>query len=193
MTIETIGVPIDLKKGIHSNTELVDNKIQLKKLSATYDKTANIYTDEGFWLSDIIDLADKYTSLGNLAITNISTGSSTYKAYTRTSDDNIVWSDFIEIQAVTGRMMSPPQRYVQVKLSFNGSISNREEMIYDFVESESAKFKDNDYVKFDGNLQLKKEFQYTMSKDANWTSEGTVFKKKIENTKLKRIDSINFV
>lgn len=192
MAVSNIGIPIDLTKGIHTNTELKDDNIQLKEIFTTEINEDSVYESEGSWLSEVIDLVDKYTSLENLAITNIVSSTSTYKAYTSTSPDSITWSDFVEIQATTGKMLSVPERFIQIRIVFTGENSVKSELVNDFVASESKQFRSNDFINLDGSLGLKRDFTYKMDKDSSWTSEGNVFRKKIENTKLKRIDKLDF-
>lgn len=187
---QDVGIKIDLTKGKHTNTvyDETTKKIALQKLRTTYDEKENIYAREGFWVSDIMDLVDKYTSLENLALTSELNGAE-YTAYTRTSIDNITWDEFVAINS-SGKMMSVPRRYVQVKIAFKGKITDYQEPLHDFTVKDVEKFKENEFINFGGNLELKREYEYKMSKDDTWKSDGSLFRKKIKNTKFKKIDSI---
>lgn len=192
MATQNIGVLIDLTKGTHTNTEYKDGKISLKEERKTYDLIDNVYSHEGVWVSEQIDLVDKYTSLENLAISKIINGKSTYKAYTRTSDNAVNWDDYVEISFTTGKIMSVPKRYIQVKIEFLGLYEYKQEIIHNFTELESAIFDENEYVQFDGALYLKRDYEFKMGKDNNWTEEGTLFRRLIKKSELKKIDSLNF-
>lgn len=193
MTTQNIGLSIDLTKGIHSNTELFNGKIRLKKVGTTYDGT-DAFASTGFWTSVVIDTVDKYTSLSNLAIGDVVTvDQSTYKAYTRTSDDNITWDTYTEINASTGQMLSVPKRYIQVKIIFTGKVQGKQETALDYNLTDISNIVSNEFVEMNGNLKLKKDYQYTMPKDNSWIGEGTLFRKPIQKTKFKKIDSLNLI
>lgn len=191
MATENIGVPIDLSAGNFMNTEIGANGLQLKYNRQTYDKISNVYADYGVWISDSIDLVDKYTSLENLAITSIVNGLSSYKSYTRTSDDNFTWDNYIEIDS-TGKMMSVPRRFIQIKIEFFGGLQDKTEVVDDFVDP--LDFESNEYIGFDGsNLQLKRNYKYEQSIDSTWTESGNVFRRTIDKSKFKKIDSIRII
>lgn len=187
---QDVGIIIDLTKGVHTNTVYDEdtNKIALKNTGTSYDEKKNIYATDGYWVSEIMDLVDKYTSLGNLALTTELNGAE-YTAYTRTSSDNITWDDYVKINS-SGKMMSVPQRYIQIKIEIKGQDAEYQEPLHDFTVEDIDKFEENEFINFSGNLELKQEYDYKVSKDDSWSDEGSLFRKKIRNTKFKRIDSI---
>lgn len=190
MATHSIGLVIDITKGAHDNTEIFNGKLRLRKTGEDYTST-NVYVNSGFWLSEKIDLVDKYNSLENLAISSIVNGSSTYKAFTRTSDDSITWDNYVEINYTNGKMMSVPKRFIQIKIEFNGGKQTKTDTVHDFDSGKSALFVNNKFIKLDGNLQLRKEYSDNMTLDTTWSEEGFLFRKKISRTEFKKVNSIS--
>lgn len=192
MATHSIGLVIDITKGAHDNTEIFNGKLRLRKTGEDYTST-NVYVNSGFWLSEKIDLVDKYNSLENLAISSIVNGSSTYKAFTRTSDDSITWDNYVEINYINGKMMSVPKRFIQIRIEFIGGKQTKTDTVHDFDGGKSALFVNNKFIKLDGNLQLRKEYSDNMTLDTTWSDTGFLFRKKISRTDFKKVNSISII
>ena len=188
-----IGYTIDLSKGTYVSTEYTNGFLRLsnEKVSdeIVLDEYGNeIFKSEGYWISEEIDLTDIFTDFKNIAKTMSVSGS--YKIFTKTSEKKLVWSDWEEV-APDFTILSPENRWLQVKIEFFGNLSDSSFVIEEFDEPDKYS---NDYLESEnGQLKLKKDFEFKMNKDVSWSDEGTLFRKTIEKTKLKKINSINLI
>lgn len=115
--IETreIGLPFGLS-GRHSNTRINEETGFLQLTEIDYDgKGKPVYSDEGYWESDPIDFAEKFTDYDKVFITSTHVASDTYSVQTRVSDDTLTWSDWTPI-AEDGTIQSETKRYIQVRI-----------------------------------------------------------------------------
>lgn len=188
MATKDFGVPIDLSNGIFTNTLLTDNGITLIKEASTYDGLKDVYATTGVFLSDVIDLNDKYTELGNLAMNfTLPNSDTTYKAYTRVSDNNLEWSDFAEIDYATGKMNSDAKRYIQIKIELNSNAVDYDEIAITFTPDDISRLTNTDYITTENNiLELKRNYNFKMEK----INEQNMFKTTILSSKFKKIDKI---
>lgn len=187
--IETkqIGLPIE-NKGTYFNTSFDEatGTIGLKK---TYVDANNlpVYKEEGYWISEIIDLKDKFDSYEKVFTTHTDYGASSIAIYTRTSTDNTAWSEWKAI-AYDGSILSPINRYVQVKIEFYAGF------ITDVYLAPKADFMgENMFVEDNSGLRLKRNYNFDMTMDDTWTDEGSIHKKKITRDEWVRIDSLNLM
>jgi hypothetical protein len=187
-TIVDVGIPIDLSKGIFNNVELVDGKLQLSERE-TLPNGKKRYYEFGFWESEVIDLVDAFKDFDRIVanITNYTNDQITI--YTRTSSDGFSWTSYIPLNS-DNTIASPIGRYIQIKVSFTAGITDEIATVDDFNSGDESKFEPNDFVQFDGKLSLKKNYEYTMTKDNSWSEEGSLFRQVIPKSKFKKIDTI---
>lgn len=188
MATKDFGVSLDFNKGTLTDLVLKDGAIKLKNTGITYDKSKTSYISNGIYISEVIDLYDKYTSLGNLALNlNLPTSNSSYKAYTKVSDDTYSWSDFIEIDYISGKMQSEPKRYIQVKIELFSNELLYDEVALSFLPSDKSRLANTEYITTDNNiLELKKDYDFQMNYDVG----NQIYKTKILSNKFKKIDKI---
>lgn len=192
MATQEIGFDIDFNpaNGSFINVELVDGKLQLKNVGKTYDGIEDIYASYGAWISNPFDLVDKYAQLGNLAMNVEVAEGVSYIAYTSVSDDKETWDEWVAMNVDTGEMQSEPKRYIKIKLELTGSVDEKIETVYSFEETDKEKFEENQFVQFDGQLKLKRDYSYQMEHDSLWNGEGAVLRKVIKKSDFKKIDSL---
>ncbi|MDP3964928.1 MAG: hypothetical protein Q8Q20_04740 [bacterium] len=87
-----------------------------------YNSESNDYPDSASWISRTIDLT-YVTSFNSFSAVTTTPGSSSITYETRTSNDQVEWSDW---QTITGgtTIQSPTNRYIQVKVSLNSDGTN---------------------------------------------------------------------
>lgn len=107
---KTIGINIGTE-GTFSNTELVDGKIQLKKLQ----EGSNEFSSMGFWTSNIIDIGDNFKDYGKVIITHTNTDNSRISVTTRSSSNSINFSQWTKI-GEDGTILSLKNRYMQLRI-----------------------------------------------------------------------------
>lgn len=87
----------------------------------------NKYRTTGDYETDILDLgnAGQWGNNPNLLITELLNGN-TINYQTRTSEDNLVWSDYAPVTGSTPNLSisSPPKRYLQMKATLNSPNQN---------------------------------------------------------------------
>lgn len=186
---EQIGISIDLSKGVFAGTELFNGKLRLA-LKGTDDVGNKIFAESGTWESQIIMIQDKIQAFSYIAKTAISSGNASYKIYTKSSHDNSVWTDWVEIDPTTFKINSPMGSYAKVKIELFGS--SPEDATFMINEFDDADKYNHEFMNYDnGVLELKKDYQYGMSKDNSWTESGTLMRKTILKSKFKKINSIS--
>lgn len=186
MTVKEFGISLNFTDGTNINIDNSNDKLTLLKSNETYDGIYSVYEHEGTWISNVIDLVDKYTNLGNLAITSSVYSGQSYKAYTRTSDDSQLWSEYIEIDYSTGKMQSSPKRYIQIKIELQSTPTSYKESALEFNNVDEY-LSGNDYVTTqNGSLELKKNYNFEMTDD----NGDNIYKTTILSSKFKKIDRI---
>lgn len=176
---KSIGISISTD-GTFENTELVNDKIQLKKLPKS-----EFYYEEGSWTSKIIDIGDNFKEYGKLHVDNINTDGSSITVLTRTSPDGV---NFESLTTITedGSLLSQKNRYIQVVI--NLSSGNKVTEYYMPLEDLAV----NEYTEAtQTSLQLKREYQREMENDNTWTDTGSLHKKKISRGEWVRIDRLD--
>jgi hypothetical protein len=187
-TVVSVGIPIDLSKGTFNNVEYVNGKLQLST-TETLPNGKKRYYDFGFWESEVIDLVEKYKDFDRLVSNLTKQTNDNITIYTRTSSDMFSWTSYTPLNQ-DNTIASPIGRYIQIKVSFTAGQTNEILTVDDFNSGDDNKFLPNDFVQFDGNLSLKKNYSYTMNKDNTWNDEGQVFRVSIPKTQFKKIDTV---
>jgi hypothetical protein len=193
-TIVDVGIPIDLSKGTFNNVEYANGKLQLaeKDENETLPNGKKIYCEFGFWESEVIDLVDAFKDFDRIAVNMTNYTKDKITIYTRTSSNGFTWTSYVPINS-DNTIASPIGRYIQIKVSFTAGMTDEVITVDDFNSGDEVKFEQNDFVQFDGKLSLKKEYEYTMTKDNSWNEEGSLFRQMIPKSKLKKIDEISMI
>lgn len=184
MATHEIGFPISFSTGTHDRTMVTaGGSLQLEEVGT------GVYINQGVWVSEVLKLDGKYTSLENLALTATVGEGESYKAFTRTSDDGISWGDYIEIDYETGKMQSVPKVYVQVKVELlSGSATSTPILYSDF--STQSEILENEFVQSENGLRLKTNYEYQMNNE-EWTEAGDLHRYTVDRSKYRRIDTLN--
>lgn len=170
--------------GTYHNTEINESgNLTLKKLNE--DSTGNpIYATEGTWISDVIDLGDKFADYGKLFVDGDSDDGNNYTLSTRTSLDLEEWSEWQPV-ALDGALLSKKEQYIQIKMTLHVGYETKEKVV------KNVDFNENEFVEFGDVVKLKKIFEYDMTLDTTWLEEGSLHRKKITRDEWLRIDKLN--
>lgn len=188
--IETreIGIDTGIGLGTYHNTEYINGNIQLRQKEVN-ENGKPIYSMEGHWESDIVDLVDKFKEYDNVALAKTQQTKDIYSIETRVSDDGVIFSEY---QATTpeGKVQSPMKRYIQVKLNFFAGLINQVYTTSFNTEVEAGDWRNGEFVDTSSGLKLKKDYVLPMEKDATWIEAGSLHRKLIKKEDWKQINSI---
>lgn len=189
-----IGLPLGSSGGTFYNTyyDNTDNSIKLNV--AKLDGSGNsVYEEEGYWISDKINLQDKFKDYEKIFTTHVDSGSSHIAIQTRTSSDGINWDDWTPI-AMDGTIQSETKQYIQVKIIFYAGFVTDVYLISDFNDEDAKNlFEDNTFIDTANGLRLKREYEFDMELDESWNDEGSLHRKLINKDEWLRIDGLNIV
>lgn len=188
-TVETkeIGISFGVDKGKYVNTEYVDGKISLKKVTGS---DVN-FEKEGYWQSDVIDIVGKFKEYDKIALTKTQFTKDLYLVETRTSDDGIIFDPYIAL-SVGGHILSTKRRYIQIKITFYAGELEENVVVDDFSTEASLDNWDSNYISVNaGELKLKTNYSFAMTKDDTWVDEGALFRQPIQKSKFKQINTLN--
>lgn len=174
-----IGLPIN-NEGTFNNTVVVDDTIQISK------KSNGLLNSDGTWTSRTIDIGDKFREFGKLLTSDSSTGNGKVEVSTRTSADSVTYEEWRAVSS-EGDILSTKNRYIQVRLKLIADVGQlTEEITIEKIND------NNEFTEIvDGNLQLKREFEFDMIVDDSWTGEGKIHRKLIRRDDWTRIDKLN--
>ena len=185
MSTKEIGLPISLGKGTHNNTEIKDGKLQLKEI-AVDSLGRSVYAPNGFWESSVISIGDKVTAFQRVVKTIVGTGSNVdYKIFTKSSTNNIDWSEYVEITYLDGRINSPVGLYARLKIELSSSSSPALLTIDNFRD---GKFNTDYVTSSDGSLKLRRERELSSVVESN--ADGFLHRTKIDRSKIKKINTL---
>ncbi|MFJ7918085.1 MULTISPECIES: hypothetical protein [unclassified Lysinibacillus] len=119
-----IGLPIGVS-GTHNNTEINKSTGHLQLMQVDVDGQGNpVYTEQGSWTSDVVDLGDKFKDFEKVFTTNTNIGASSFAVLTRVSDNNRDWSDWTAI-AMDGAIQSDTKQFIQIRIDlFAGFVTD---------------------------------------------------------------------
>lgn len=181
-----IGLPIGIS-GNHNNTEIDSATGYLRLAQVDTDGQGNpVYAEEGTWISDVINLEDKFTDFEKVFSNSGNNGSSSFAILTRVSDNNLDWSDWTPI-ALDGTIQSDTKQYIQVRIDlFAGFVT-------DIFLVANSDFESNEFVEDSNGLRLKRDYQYDMMLDSTWVDVGSLHRKKSIRDEWVRIDRLEVV
>lgn len=181
-----IGLPIGVS-GTHNHTEIDSATGYLRLTQVDTDGQGNpVYAEEGTWVSDVINLEDKFHDFEKVFASNIDNGTSSFAILTRVSDNNINWSDWVAV-GYDGAILSDTKQYIQVRVDlFAGFVT-------DVFLVANADFESNEFVEDSNGLKLKRNYQYDMTLDSTWSDTGSLHRKKINRNEWVRIDRLNVI
>jgi len=187
LSTKEIGLPISLTGGAHDGTEIKDGKLQLKVV-ATDSTGKSVYASKGSWESAVISIGDKVTAFQRVVKTMVGTGSNVdYKIYTKSSTNNIDWSDYVEITYVDGKINSPVGLYARIKIELSSTPVPALLTVDEFTD---GKYNTNYVSSSDGTLRLKRNI--ALSPTVSVHEDGYLYRTKFERNKLSKINGITF-
>ncbi|CAH0122555.1 hypothetical protein PAE9249_05127 [Paenibacillus sp. CECT 9249] len=181
MAVQEIGIPLDPSRGTYHNIVYKDGKLQLAERGVDGEGRA-VYADFGYWESEIITIKDKVKAFKNIAKTVEAVGNASYKIYTKTSEDRVNWTDYVEASP-DDSINSLPASFVKVKIEIYPEKIDADFYVDKFEEGGRY---DNDFVSSDqGVLKLKRQYDYNMN-----LLQGSIFTTTVPNSNFKKIDRI---
>jgi hypothetical protein len=190
MSITEIGIPIDLSKGKYENTIYKDGKLQLIELQKS-DTGKIVYASSGSWQSEIIYIADKIKAFEKVVKNTVVAGTtSTFKISTQSSVDGIDWSSYIEVSA-NGSIQSPTNTYARIKIDlFSSPTENLSFTVDEFSDDRYT----NEYLNTSNDyLEMKRNYTLDYVSDTTWNEDGHLYRKTIDKTIWKKVDSLSSV
>lgn len=180
-TVETkeIGIPI-ANDGTFTNTEIVNDTIQLKKQSN------GLLYETGSWTSRTIDIGDNFANFEKLLTTNIGQGKSSIVVRTSTSLDGIEFEAYRDV-GEEGQIRSTKNRYIRVRINFTAGKGETKVEISNIKLIESNEF----IEEVDGVIQFKKNLKFDMTIDNSWSEDGTLNRRLVRREDWLKIDSLN--
>lgn len=183
-----IGIGLGFEKGKHFNTEFLNGKLQLKEIGInSIGKT--IYADNGYWVSDVINLVDNFMKYDHIALKKEQMATDKYLIKTQTSDDGVNFSDFTDTLP-DGTIISLKKQFIRVKIELAAGFGEEELRVSDFDSTSSDKYANHDFLNINGKLLLKKTFDVTMNENSSWNEAGKVFTSRVNNGNFKKINLI---
>lgn len=182
MTTQDIQFNIDFSTGQHSNTIFKNGRLQLQEIGVD-NLNQIVYVDSGYWVSDIIQFADKFKEYKPFQFTLEQDTGTSYKISVSSSDDLITWSDYIEIDD-QNTISNQVSNYIRIKIELFAS-KNLSEMLVDHSKYE------NNFVNISNGLRIKRDYDYDMALDSNWNEEGSLHRRKITRNDWTRVDRLN--
>ncbi|PZT57520.1 hypothetical protein [Paenibacillus silvae] len=187
MSTKEIGLPISLMGGTHNGTEIKDGKLQLKEV-ATDSSGKSVYASKGSWESSVISIGDKVTAFQRVVKTIVGIGSNVdYKIYTKSSTNNVDWSEYVEITYLDGKINSPVGLYARIKIELSSALAPALFTVDEFTDGKY----NTDYVaSSDGSLRLKRNVALSPTVSAH--EDGFLYRSKVERNKLSKINGLTF-
>lgn len=178
-----VGLPLDLSKGTFADTEYVDGFLQLRVMKIS-DKGNAIYAESGYWESEVISIKDKIAAFKRINKASELVNGATYKIFTSSSEDGVIWSAWEEIDYIDGTIKSPKNSYAKVRIEIKSTMSDEIVTIDDFMIE--GKY-NNEFVNSDmGVFELKRVHEYEM--DEIFTN---VYCKTVIKTDFNKVNKIN--
>lgn len=183
-----IGIDIGIDRGVFDNTKIEDDSLILDY--EVGDNDEKIYSKEGSWTSDIVDLVDKFKEYDKVVLSKEIPDGTNYAISVRVSDDGNNFGEYTAT-APDGSFLLETKRYVQVKISLFAGFEAKI-VSYDFNSEEDVnQWEDNSYIETTGgSLKLKRNYTFNMSEDTAWSEEGKLHRKLIQRNQWKKIDSL---
>jgi hypothetical protein len=186
-TTQEIGIPIDLSKGMFTNTIFQNGSLQLLKIMTDSDGKS-IYSNYGYWESENIYIQDKITSFKNVVRTIVTSGNASFKISVKTSSDSFAWGEYVEINA-DGSVSNIPLKWAKIKIEIIPEKANSN-LIFD--KFNDANTYTNEFVNDTQNyLSLKKD--YTIPMTVETITEGFMLTKTIPKTQFKKINGLKLM
>ena len=197
-TIETKDFPINFSSVDGNFNKVVHNGTLNLKVAKLDNNGQPIYEEEGYYVSEIVDLEDKFQRFNILTPSFTNSGTtypSTFKMETRSGSSPARLGTWLEVDPVTYEIKSPTNRYIQVRIIFYAGYEFEDEVLSDFNNENDAKL-------FNGNLQLidstdglklKRNHRIKIAKTFDWNDIGTLGKYKFKESEWRRFDSFRLV
>lgn len=176
-----IGLPIN-NEGTFVNAIVKDDTIQIST------KSNGLLNSDGTWTSRTIDIGDKFREFGKLLTSNSSTGNGRIEVSTRTSSDSVTYEEW-RLVSSEGDITSTKNRYIQIRIKLIADIGELNDVITVEKINENNEFTEV----LDGVIQLKREYEFDMTKDTSWSSEGQLFRKPVIRSEWTRLDYLEVI
>lgn len=185
-TIE-IGLGLELGKGTFVNCEWVEGESALK---LTKDENGQ-YHKVGQWTSEVTELKDKFKEFDKVVLDKTLEGNATTEVYTRTSEDNVSFSEWEKLQG--NEIAQGTSKLVQIRVDLiAGYTTSSKETSFVNVDLE-GKVKDHQHFTFDKDgVKLSKAVPYKVKKSSIVLEEGLVSEVEINIDDFETVSNFNF-
>ncbi len=192
--IETKEIGLSIGTGgTFNNTFLDSTDGKIKLAIKEFDGNGNpVYVEEGYWISNIIDLQDNFLDYEKIFADYIDNGVSNISIETRVSSDKVTWDDWVAV-AYDGAIQSETKQFIQIKITFFAGFVTDVFLISEFDNAEDKELFDSEYIDTSNGLRLKRDYSFDMTMDSTWTDEGSLHKKVISRNEWIKIDKLNVV
>lgn len=176
--------------GTFVDCEFINGRMQLKQISVDSDGTS-IYASQGTWTSATINIGDNFKEYGKIIASEIKQGNSSIKLETRTSLDGVTFGEWQDV-LIDGTVVSTKYIYIQVRLTFYADFGN-----VNFYLSKGNNTNDavtvfnNNFINTSNGIELKRDYNLTMDRDASWSDTGYLHKELINRNDWYKIDKLN--
>ena len=183
-TIE-IGLGLEFSEGEFVNCEWVEDTLKLTK-----DENGHYHTS-GHWTSKVTELKDKFKEFDKVVLDKTLEGNATTEVFTRTSEDNVSFSEWEKLQG--NEIPQESNRFVQVRVNLVAgyTISSKET---NFVNVDlEGKVKDHKHFTSDKDgVKLSKAVPYKVKKSSIVLEEGLVSEVEINIDDFETVSNFNF-
>ena len=187
METQDISFNLDFSTGIHNNTIFKNGKLQLQEVGV--DSLGQIvYAESGYWISSSIQFADKFKEFKPFQSLVEQLGDSSYKISVSSSENNIIWTEFVETD-VAGNILNSPSPYIKIRVDLAAEKGHSEYETRDFTEAIPS----NQFVDSTNGIIIKRNYEYLMTKDNTWSDDGALHRKSITRSDWLRIDTLDVV
>ncbi len=186
-----IGISVGIANGTHNNTVYDSTNGYIVLKTTDTDGNGNpVYAETGEWISDVIEIDDKFKNYQKVFTTHINNGSeiddslSSIKIQTRVSKDGVTWDEWVDANAdgtinsattwdetlADETIKTHVKQYAQVKIVFNAGFATDVFLISEFDNSTDKElFTNSEFLDSSNGLILNREYSFYMTKDVSCT------------------------
>lgn len=176
------SVAVDLTKGVHTGTVLLNGTIVLATSGAEYVKS-------GSWVSDAMLIDALASKVLAIQVTKSSVDATVSYA---TSTDGATWSAFVSMPA--DGSINQAIKYLKFKIDLKAvETVQAERLVQDFLATESTQFDQASNVVFDGTLKPASSSTQSLVVDTSFVEAGELSKVAIPMSSFQSIDKLEVV
>lgn len=151
--------------------------------------SSNHYFPNGTWESAVIDLGIGWEKTNSINIEKEIPSNTEMSLMISSSSDNNTFTNYVTFD----KNNIPQERYIKFMTTMSATPSGDSvngSYTYD-QKSKETKVELNEYTKAKGRLTIKVDYELKMNKDILWFDEGSVYRKTINKSNWKTINTIS--